>query len=830
MHIASYDFGESLTLVHHGQFTDLFVGDAVAGQSEPQRVVVKIKKPTAHTEHANHVLEHETMLAKKVQPYRNCANVLCFGTMDDAFPKYAGQPYLISPFIEGPTLEVWLTSHCVHRGTVAIETVAQIIFVLAKTLERIHHLEVVHHDIKPSNIVLREGTDPVIIDFGTGRVFGDGTRWHNTEFAYGTPRYVAPEQACNLIPLATFCPAPDVYGLGLILFEMLCGQPAFPNRGGKQTLVDVDQPVSSVYYVPPPNIDDVLGRNDIPSFLKDLCQHCLEMDWEIRISAAEVAEKIDDWRKSMFPAIDMSAVNAEVVEQIDVARRLQARQGRIQFWGIGIAAVLAFIFFAMWVQRGVENRTDVLPDPQVKATQQEKVENLFSLVDLSRHVVKGRWHADGVGIRCEEDPFARILIPKVPDGDYDLAIRLTPKLDDPEVNFYLPTGDRYAMITLGGEQPIPQLQNAGPESQRFGDTCILQAGREYLVDAHVQHDISGWEIILAIDGRRVGEWKCIPLDEIENPQWSLPGPSLAVGVHEGKVVFHQAALNMLSGNLHDLKEFHPSSILQAGSWVQLLDYVRLNEHAVHGHWRSRFRATKALGFNGGHNGFERVVIPATCETSYELTVLFTALGADESQFLIPVGDSNCSVWIDHVNSCFGIEHVVEPKQSPDSFQPFRRFVSFQRANTNEVISYLLEITVSVEENHQVAITAELKSRDGSAMFTWSGDCRHLSQRHDWRLFQGCRLGFGSHAGPNFICSVCIRSDAAVRLLTTSTNDRSERNAEEHSDPGVSFTKSAIESCKDSLEFSERLGRTADADFERSCLSHLETVRISESGK
>lgn len=359
---------------------------------------------------------------------------------------------------------------------------------------------------------------------------------------------------------------------------------------------------------------------------------------------------------------------------------------------------------------------------------------------------------------------------------------------------------------------------------------MLHAGREYLVDAHIQHDITGWEIILAVDGRRVGEWTCIPSDEIGNSEWSLPGPSLAVGVHEAQVVFHQASLNMLSGNLRDLKEFHPSSMLQAGSWVQLLDYVRLNEHAVHGHWRSRLRFTKDLGFNGGYGNFERVVIPATCENSYELAVLFTALGAHESQFFIPVGVSNCSVWIDHVNSCFGIEDVVEPKQSLDSFQPLRRSVSFPRANTNEVILYLLEITVSVDENHQVAITAELKSRDGNAVFTWSGDCRHLSQRPDWRLFQGCSLGFGSHAGANFIRSVCIRSDAGVRLLTTAMNDKSERNAEGSSDPGVSFTKSSIDSCNESLEFSERLGRTADADFERSCLSHLETVRISESEK
>ena len=161
--------------------------------------------------------------------------------------------YIASAFVEGPNLAVWLRG-C--RPAPTAQQAASIVAVLADAMQYAHQHGVLHRDLKPGNVLLEPGCQPVgsdstpagikftpkITDFGLAKLedlAGDFTR---TGLVLGTPAYMAPEQAhgkLNEIDART-----DVYGLGAILFELLTGQPPCAGSSEADTLrrVVTDEP------------------------------------------------------------------------------------------------------------------------------------------------------------------------------------------------------------------------------------------------------------------------------------------------------------------------------------------------------------------------------------------------------------------------------------------------------------------------------------------------------------------------------------------------------------------------------------------------------------
>jgi serine/threonine-protein kinase len=144
-----------------------------------------------------------------------------------------GIPYLVLEHVPGPNLDQILKD-----GALSREDALAVARGIADALEALHVRQVVHRDVKPGNIVVPEEEGAfhfkraALIDFG---VFGQLTRRHsgsNTTAVgqiFGTPVYMAPEQLSGGAQSA----ATDVFGLGLVLFEMLTGRQPF--GGGNTT-------------------------------------------------------------------------------------------------------------------------------------------------------------------------------------------------------------------------------------------------------------------------------------------------------------------------------------------------------------------------------------------------------------------------------------------------------------------------------------------------------------------------------------------------------------------------------------------------------------------
>ncbi|MEU2337804.1 protein kinase [Streptomyces sp. NPDC013172] len=125
-----------------------------------------------------------------------------------------GEPFLVMQLIDGPTLKTRIA-----EGPVQWETTATLGAHLADALAHAHEKEIVHRDVKPSNIILDASGRPHLTDFGISRLL-DATTRTATATLIGTAAYLSPEQ---VLGQHVGRPA-DVFALGLVLLECLTGR------------------------------------------------------------------------------------------------------------------------------------------------------------------------------------------------------------------------------------------------------------------------------------------------------------------------------------------------------------------------------------------------------------------------------------------------------------------------------------------------------------------------------------------------------------------------------------------------------------------------------
>src|SRR4029077_10822756 len=96
---------------------------------------------------------------------------------------------------------------------------------VARAVQYAHEHGVLHRDLKPGNILLDGRGEPFVTDFGLAKWLDTATDLTRTLAIFGTPGYIAPEQAKG--PAAKLTPAADVYSLGAILYDLFTGRPPF---------------------------------------------------------------------------------------------------------------------------------------------------------------------------------------------------------------------------------------------------------------------------------------------------------------------------------------------------------------------------------------------------------------------------------------------------------------------------------------------------------------------------------------------------------------------------------------------------------------------------
>ncbi|WP_460368448.1 serine/threonine-protein kinase, partial [Actinocorallia lasiicapitis] len=121
---------------------------------------------------------------------------------------HEGRPYLITEYIDGPTL----LDHVTRRGALSYGTLQGLAVGVAAALTAIHGAGLIHRDLKPSNVILSV-SGPRVIDFGIARALDQTTGFTGTGQLIGSPGWIAPEQ---LLRDATTT-AVDVYTWGCLV-------------------------------------------------------------------------------------------------------------------------------------------------------------------------------------------------------------------------------------------------------------------------------------------------------------------------------------------------------------------------------------------------------------------------------------------------------------------------------------------------------------------------------------------------------------------------------------------------------------------------------------
>ena len=172
-----------------------------------RRVAVKLLRGVPTRSASERLRRERQILADLRHP--NIARLLDGGTTQ------SGQPYLVLEYVDGSPIGAW----CRERA-LGVEARLRLVQTLCRAVHYAHQHLVIHRDIKPGNVLVNADGEPVLLDFGIAKLLDDTGDATHTARAWMTPAYASPEQRRGE-PLST---ATDVYGLGVVLYELLTGR------------------------------------------------------------------------------------------------------------------------------------------------------------------------------------------------------------------------------------------------------------------------------------------------------------------------------------------------------------------------------------------------------------------------------------------------------------------------------------------------------------------------------------------------------------------------------------------------------------------------------
>src|SRR5690349_5127215 len=215
---------------------------------------------------------------------------------------------LVMDLVPGGSLREYLREHHTLGPAAAARLAAQVAAALAEA----HELGIIHRDLKPDNILLHRTDgelDPRLTDFGIARVLSTPSLT-TTNAVVGTPHYMAPEAFQS----STVSPAADVYALGVLLYEMVCGRPPYDS--------DTVHDLMALHLAGGPR-----RLPGIPDGLWEIITGCLEQKPRLRPTAGEliaelsaVARAVADAPALRRPAAEPSPPRRSPVPDPEVAK------------------------------------------------------------------------------------------------------------------------------------------------------------------------------------------------------------------------------------------------------------------------------------------------------------------------------------------------------------------------------------------------------------------------------------------------------------------------------------------------------------------------------
>ena len=428
-----------LGLVGEGGMGVVLLGERDDGEYD-RRVALKLVRGYVSERVRERFRRERQVLAALEHPH--IAGLIDGGTTE------AGEPWLAMPFVEGLQLREWLRG----ERPPALRERLTLFATLCRAVHHAHQRLIVHRDLKPSNVMVRADGSPVLLDFGIAKLIDD-TEGGETQTRALTPRYASPEQLLGL-PVTT---ATDVYGLGLLLYEMLAGD--VPERGEGARAASTELPAASAAAL----AASAHWRADVPRLRGDLdriVHRAVRTDPAARYpSALALAEDIDAW-------LEGRPVQAAGRHRLYLLRRFVGRH-RLGVAAVAVAVLAVGSMSLQWkLQRDRALEAEAAAKREAAAAQGVTafLEGLFDELDPGLH--GGR----ELSARALLD-LGRERIPAAETAGVELRARLQSSIG----RIYAHAGETDTAIAL--------LSEADAVLQRSADAPTRMAARKALANA-----------------------------------------------------------------------------------------------------------------------------------------------------------------------------------------------------------------------------------------------------------------------------------------------------------------------------------------------------------
>src|SRR5690348_14488620 len=228
-----------------GGMADVWAGTDSVLQRE---VAVKIMRPDVDHERLFALRFRDEAVHSAALLHTNIATLFDYGEDD-------GLAFLVMELVKGEPLSLLLR----RRGALPAPEVRSLLGQAALALGVAHEARVVHRDVKPANILVRDDGLVKLTDFGIARAL-DASGHTRAGDLLGTPSYISPEQALGRPATG----ASDLYALGIVAHEMLSGAKPFDKP------TPIATAMSHLHEAPPPLPDDV--PEDLAGVIEDLLE------------------------------------------------------------------------------------------------------------------------------------------------------------------------------------------------------------------------------------------------------------------------------------------------------------------------------------------------------------------------------------------------------------------------------------------------------------------------------------------------------------------------------------------------------------------------------